>query len=144
MPLLFFWCDTLFRDLFHATLIQIKNFKSGLPARERFQLIGVITACLIVLFVCFFLSSVGLFSSNIQCCYCSANDHTVHPEFRGGYLAFTLQVFMFFQSWLLKFFFLEEYKDFHLSMPYQMLSLHLNIDFSDLRWLSCHYFCFPG
>lgn len=94
LPLHFFRCCTLVRDIFHATFIQIitKNFKSGLPARGRFQLIGVATACLISLFVFFLLSSVGLCSSNIQCCYCSANDYTVHPEFRGGYLAFTLQV----------------------------------------------------
>jgi hypothetical protein len=66
----------------------------------------------------FFRSSVGLCSSNILCGYCSANDHTVHPELRGGYLAFTLQVFMFFQSHLLKKLFLLKIKrSFHLSMP---------------------------
>lgn len=36
--------------------------------------------------------------------FCSVSDHTVHPDFRGGYLAFTLQVFLVLWSLLLELF----------------------------------------
>ena len=53
----------------------------------------LVTVFLFLSFVWFVISSVGFCSADILCTYCSANDHTVHPELRGGYLAFTLQVF---------------------------------------------------
>jgi nitrate reductase NapE component len=88
--------------------ITYENSNSGLPARDRFELIVLVTVFLFLSFVWFVISSVGFCSADILCTYCSANDHTVHPELRGGYLAFTLQVFMIFQFHLLTKLFLEK------------------------------------